>query len=107
MNTLYLKCVHINYYHLNSVALFVGYEESLCTNNKFVSHMNFELFLYPLCSCYLLQIVTMETFFGKRSLLINIKIKPVMNKNIFLRDISIYFLKSFSSNNFYKILREK
>ena len=30
-----------------------------------------------------------------------------MNKNIFLRDISIYFLKSFSSKFFYKILREK
>ena len=31
----------------------------------------------------------METFFGKRSLLINIKIKAVMNKNIFfIRDIS-------------------
>ena len=29
------------------------------------------------------KIVTMETFFGKRSLLINIKIKAVMNKNIF------------------------
>ena len=49
----------------------------------------------------------METFFGKRSLLININIKAVMNKNIFLRDISIYFLKSFSSKIFYKILREK
>ena len=45
----------------------------------------------------------METFFGKRSLLINIKIKAVMNKNIFSRDISIYFLKSFSSKSFYKI----
>ena len=46
---------------------------------------------------YSVKIVTMETFFGKRSLLINIKIKAVMNKNNFLRDISIYFLKS----NFY------
>ena len=32
----------------------------------------------------LLKIVTMETFFGKRNLLINIKIKAEMNKNIFL-----------------------
>ena len=30
-----------------------------------------------------------------------------MNKNIFIRDFSIYFLKSFSSKIFYKILREK
>ena len=30
-----------------------------------------------------------------------------MNKNIFLRDISIYCLKSISSKIFYKILREK
>ena len=45
------------------------------------------------------KIVTMETFFEKRSLLINIKIKAVMN--FFLRDISIYFLKSFSSKIFF------
>ena len=30
-----------------------------------------------------------------------------MNKNIFSRDISIYFLRSFLSKYFYKILREK
>ena len=46
-------------------------------------------------------------FFGKRSLLINIKIKAVMNKNIFSRDISIYFLKSFSSKNFIKYWEKK
>ena len=33
--------------------------------------------------------------------IINIKIKAVMNKKIFSSDISIYFLKSFSSKNFF------
>ena len=34
--------------------------------------------------------VTMETFFGKRSLLINIKIEAVMNKNIFMQYFDLF-----------------
>ena len=36
----------------------------------------------------------METFFGKRSLLINIKIKAVMNKNIFFTRYFDLFFRS-------------
>ena len=57
--------------------------------------------------CDLFKIVMMETFFGKRSSLMNIKIKVVTNKSIFSRDISIYFLKSFSNKIFCIISREK
>ena len=42
----------------------------------------------------------METFFGMRSLLINIKSKAVMNENIFSRDISIIFLNHFQAKIF-------
>ena len=54
----------------------------------------------------ILKMVTMETFFGERSLLINIKIKAVMNKNIFTRYFDL-FPEIIFKQNFYKILREK
>ena len=49
----------------------------------------------------------METFFGKRSLLINIKIKAVMNKNIFYAIFRFISLNNSQAIFFYKILREK
>ena len=49
----------------------------------------------------------METFFGKRSLLINIKIKAVMNKNIFYAIFRFISLNHIQAKFFYKILREK
>ena len=49
-----------------------------------------------------IKVVTMETFFGKRSLLINIKIKAVMNKNIFYAIFRFISLNHFQVNFFIK-----
>ena len=53
--------------------------------------------------------VTMETFFGKAEFTYKHKNQSSNEQNYFFfsLDISIYFLKSFSNNCFYKILREK
>ena len=47
------------------------------------------------------KIVTIESFFGKRNLLINIKIKAVMNKNIFYAIFRFISLNHFQAKIFF------